>query len=218
MRGGARRLGAGWTPACGPGEGRGKRRGWQRQIAFAKDTDPLGPNYFVVADTLDAGSVPTIWRLFLGGKIVPTAAGVTLQGPEDVDMDVIFVRPAGAKPTVHADHIQLAVKTAGTVTVVLYPRLKTERPPRVTSLADGRGLAVQTPRGTDTIFLDLKPVSFKSEKVSFEGKAGLVRSWGDKQIRIKVGPCEVAPGWQGGDRELRTIRWDGPQYPRFPDK
>ena len=59
---------------------RGMRRGWQRQIAFAKDTDPLGPNYFVVADTLDARSVPTIWRLFLGGKIVPTAGGVTLQG------------------------------------------------------------------------------------------------------------------------------------------
>ena len=197
---------------------RGKRRGWQRQIAFAKDTDPLGPNYFVVADTLDAGSVPTVWRLFLGGKIVPAAGGATLQGPEDVDMDVIFVRPAGAKPTLHVDHIQLPVKAAGTVTVVLYPRLKTERSPRVTPLADGRGMTVQTLKGTDTIFLDLKPVSFKSRQISFEGKAGLVRNWRGKQTRIKVGPCDVAPGWKGGDRELRTIRWEGPQYPTFPDE
>ena len=197
---------------------RGKRRGWQRQIAFAKDTDPLGPNYFVVADTLDARSAPTVWRLFLGGKIVPTAGGITLEGPEDVDMDVIFVRPAGAKPTLHADHIQLPVKTAGTVTVVLYPRLKTEQPPRVTPLADGRGMTVQTPKGTDTIFLDLNPVSFKSRQFTFEGKAGLVRIRRDKETRIKVGLCDVAPGWKGGDRELRTIRWDGPQYPTFPDE
>jgi hypothetical protein len=133
-------------------------------------------------------------------------------------MDVIIVRPAGAKPTIHADHIQLPVKAAGTVTVVLYPRLKTEQPPRITPLAEGRGMTVQTPKGTDTIFLDLNPISFKSRQVTFEGKAGLVRKWGDKQTRIKVGPCDVAPGWKGGDRELRTIRWDGPQYPTFPDE
>jgi hypothetical protein len=197
---------------------RGMRRGWQRQIAFAKDTDPLGPNYFVVADTLDARSVPTIWRLFLGGKIVPTAGGVTLQGPEDVDMDVIFVRPAGAKPSIHADHIQLSVKAAGTVTAVLYPRLKTERRPRVTPLANGRGVTVQTAKGTDTIFLDPTPVSFKSGQISFEGRAGLVRNRGGKQTHFKVGPCEVAPGWEGGDRELRMIRWEGPQYPASSDE
>ena len=44
---------------------RGTRRGWQRQIAFVKDGNPLGPNYFVIADTLDAESVPTVWRLYL---------------------------------------------------------------------------------------------------------------------------------------------------------
>jgi len=35
----------------------------------------------------------------------------------------------------------------------------------------------------------------------------LVRDWGGKQTHFKVGPCEVAPGWEGGDRELRMIRW-----------
>jgi len=85
-------------------------------------------------------------------------------------------------------------------------------------LADGRGMTVQTPKGTDTIFLDLNPVSFKSRQFTFEGKAGLVRIRRDKETRIKVGLCDVAPGWKGGDRELRTIRWDGPQYPTFPDE
>lgn len=197
---------------------RGTRRGWQRQIAFAKDADPLGPNYFVVADTFDAKSVPTVWRLFLGGKVVPTTGGVTLLGPEDVDMDVVFVRPASAKPSIHADHIQLSVKEGGTVTVVLYPRLKTERPPRVTPLADGKAMSVQTSKGTDTIFLDPNPVAFKSEQTTFEGKVGLVRNWGGKRTEVKVGPCDVAPGWDGGDRQLRMIRWEGPQYPTFPDE
>lgn len=48
--------------------------------------------------------------------------------------------------------------------------------------------------------------------------AGLVRNWGGKQTEVKAGPCDVAPGWEDGDRELRMIRWDGPQYPSFPDE
>ena len=39
-----------------------------------------------------------------------------------------------------------------------------------------------------------------------------------KAVTTVVGPCEVPPGWEGGDDELRTIRWDGPQYPVFPDE
>ena len=80
------------------------------------------------------------------------------------------------------------------------------------------GKIVQTAKGTDTVFLDPNPVSFKSGQITFEGKAGLVRHWGDRQTEFKVGRCDVAPGWEGGDRELRMIRWDGPQYPTFPDE
>lgn len=196
----------------------GTRRGWRRQIAFAKDADPLGPNYFVVADTLDAKSVPTIWRLFMGGKIEPSIGGVTLRGPEDVDMDVVFTRPAGAKPTIHGDHIQLAVTAPGTVTVVLYPRLKTEPPPSISALADGRGVLVRTPAGSDTVLLDPEPFKHQSDGWTFEGRAGLVRSRGGQRRETRIGPCDVAPGWPGGDRELRTIRWEGPQFPVFPDE
>ena len=196
----------------------GTRRGWQRQIAFAKDTDPLGPNYFVISDTLNAASVPTIWRLFLASdKVEPIANGVTMIGREDVDMDIVFVRPAGVKPVIQKDHIQVALGKEGTVTVVLYPRLKTEKPPKITAIADGRGVTVETPKGPDSIFLDLIPVSQKVGTIAFEGKAGLVRTRDGKQTQTTIGPCDVAPGWEGGDRELRMIRWDGPQYPVFPD-
>ena len=131
---------------------------------------------------------------------------------------VVFVRPAGAKPSIHGDHIQLSVTAAGTVTAVLYPRFKSEEPPRVTPLANGQGVTVQTSKGTDIIFLDPDPISFNSDKIAFVGKAGLVRNWGGKQTEVKAGPCDVAPGWEDGDRELRMIRWDGPQYPSFPDE
>ncbi len=197
---------------------RGTRRGWQRQIAFAKDADPLGPNYFVVADTLDAKSAPTIWRLFLGGKIESAPSGVTIRGPEDVDMDVVFTRPAGAKPTIHGDHIQLAVPSPGTVTVVLYPRLKTEPPPSIAALADGRGVLVRTNVGSDAVFLNPEAFTHQGDGWTFEGRAGLVRTRGGQRSESRVGPCDVAPGWPGGDRELRSIPWEGPQFPVFPDE
>lgn len=196
----------------------GTRRGWQRQIAFAKDADPLGPNYVVITDTLDKKSAPTTWRLFLSARqIVPTGSGVTVVGRDDVDMDMVFLRPVMAKPEVHSNHVSVAVNTAGSLSVLLYPRLKTEKTPQVTPLADGRGVKVVTAVGTDYVFLDPVPFDFGEGDVSFTGKAGLVRVRAGKQSKSQPGPCRVTAGWEGGDRELRTIRWKGPQYPVFPD-
>lgn len=42
----------------------GKRGTWQRQIGFVKDTDPLGPNFFLIRDTHNADT-PAEWRLWL---------------------------------------------------------------------------------------------------------------------------------------------------------
>ena len=120
---------------------RGTRRGWQRQIAFVKDGNPLGPNYFVIADTLNAESVPTIWRLYLSAaQITPNAGGATLIGKEDVDLDLFFLRPAPVKLEVKADHVSVALDAGGTLSAVLYPRLKTEPAPQVTAMAAGKGV------------------------------------------------------------------------------
>ncbi len=43
---------------------RSELAGWQRQILFVKDQDCLGPNYFVVRDTLN-NDQPADWRLWL---------------------------------------------------------------------------------------------------------------------------------------------------------
>jgi hypothetical protein len=196
---------------------RGTRRGWQRQIAMVKDRDPNGPNYFVMTDTLDEKSAPATWRLFVRAKeIKPSAAGFTVVGMEDVDMDVVFVRPAGAKPQINADHVSLSISAGGGVTAVMYPRLKTELPPQVASLVEGKVVKVTTSVGTDFVFLDPVAFKFNQGSVTFDGRSGLVRIRSGQTTQSQPGPCDVPPGWEGGDRELRMIPWKGPQFPSFP--
>ena len=196
----------------------GTRRGWQRQVVFVKDRDPLQPNYFVLADTLDAKSVPTIWRLFVGGEIVQSEGGVTVRGEQDVDLDIVFVRPREPQLDVHEDRIELSVAGAGTVTVVLYPRLKTERAPKVTPLLDGAGVEVQTSGGVDRVVVGPEDAEYSWGGRMFRGRVGLLSNRAGRKALVQVGDCDVTPGWAGGDRELRVIRWNGPQYPVFPDE
>jgi hypothetical protein len=198
----------------------GVRMGWRRQIAFVKDADPLAPNYFVIADTLDAKSVPTFWRLFLrAAKVTPTPTGVTVTGKEDVDMDIVFLRPAGVKPQILADHISVPIEKAGTLTAVLYPRLRTEKPPVVAALANGAGVTVTTAAGTDTIYLNPEPVKADVGGKPFEGKVCLVKQRGGQSRTTAPEACDIErKWWPDGDRQLRQINWPkGPQYPVFPD-
>lgn len=198
----------------------GVRRGWQRQIAFVKDADPLGPNYFVLADTFDAKSVPTLWRLFLAAKeITPIPMGVTMVGRDDVDLDIFFVRPATAKPQIFADRISVAVEASGTLTAILYPRLRTEKRPEVTPLADGQGIKIVTAAGTDIVYLNPEPIKAETAAGTFGGKVGLFKQRGGKPVQVLPGACAVARDWwPDGDPQLRRIHWKvGPQYPTFPD-
>jgi len=87
---------------------RGVKKGdWIRQIAFIKDSDPLGPNYFVISDSLSRKSaawrlwltlktsVPAAWRLWLTAEKVTTNGQTALAvGKEDVNTDIIFIEPA----------------------------------------------------------------------------------------------------------------------------
>ena len=214
----------------------GVRRGWTRQIAFVKDADPLAPNYFVVSDTVDAKSAPTMWRLYLSAtEVKPIANGVTMTGLDDVDMDIVFVRPAnvkvqirsetlpataysGGKPiTVH--HIAVPIEQAGTLTAVLYPRLRTEKTPEVKAVADGKGVKVVTSAGTDTIYLNPEPVKEKAGGKEFEGKVCLVKERGGRAVQSLPGVCDIKRDfWTDGDPQLRKIHWTSKlQYPPFPD-
>lgn len=181
---------------------KGVQGGWTRQIAFAKDADPLGPNYFVIADTLQAPA-PAKWRLYLHAQNVATVPqGAFAQGHEDVDTNIFFAAPANVPlttvPATHAanaglnpegrqvrlEMTQIAL-TATTereqlFTVVVYPRLKTEEAPGFEAIAEGRGVKVESPAGTDYVFLGREPFEYKGNGVEFIGTVGAVQVRGGK--------------------------------------
>ncbi len=86
----------------------GRKGAWQRQIAFAKDADPLGPNFFLIRDTHTAG-MPALWRLWLTAATPvagrdgatpspgPDATATALDG-----LDEAPGQPAAAAVTLHA--------------------------------------------------------------------------------------------------------------------
>ncbi len=189
----------------------GIQGGWTRQIAFVKDADPLGPNYFVINDTMQAPA-PGNWRLyFLAGKVTPGPQGATVEGKEDVDAEVFFARPtqpvlqtvsathkanAGLNP--EARQVQLEMTQIALVaslegqralSAVVYPRLKEERAPVFTSLAEGRGVKVESPTGTDYVFLSKEPFEYKEGEIEFSGTVG--------SVQVRGGKAEVSLGAPG---------------------
>src|SRR5262249_48640159 len=73
---------------------RGVKSGeWTRQIAFVKDPDPLGPNYFVISDSLKT-PYPPVWRLWLtADSVMSRGQSAVAVGKEDVNTDIFFVQP-----------------------------------------------------------------------------------------------------------------------------
>jgi hypothetical protein len=155
----------------------GRKGAWQRQIAFAKDADPLGPTGFFLRDSHDAESDAT-WRLWLtttGIKI--HERGATVEGEDDVDLDIFVFEPATLKLRTEAtvqkgmgrrdgkegptETSQTALvgtlRGRGIISAFLYPRLKTEPAPKVTWFAGGQGIQIETPAGMDYLFLANPP-------------------------------------------------------------
>ena len=267
---------------------------WNRQILLVKDDDPVGPNYFVLSDTVKAGSA-NWWLWNYTDKNLTLRDGVVRStGKHDVDLDLWFA-PEAAKglkikdpakafaedavePTrgggpaidgkalgesvanlgnVHGDDeleeaaFENELKAAAsegpkqtyietkrytlssfdgresemvpltqrglTLTVsndrpflcVLYPRLKTEKDARFTSLAEGRGVKVESPSGVDYAFLAPEAFEFKEGEILFTGKAGVIR------IRPKEVTLTLSSGSEIGYRD-HILTSDKPVSRRFP--
>ena len=97
------------------------------------------------------------------------------EGAEHVDTDVFFAPPEGVKlatrgkalvagsgmypdgPWGGMSSTQIALiaplELTDTVTAVVYPRLKNEAKPVMTAIAGGKGVKVESPTGTDYVFL-----------------------------------------------------------------
>lgn len=179
----------------------GRKGSWQRQIAFIKDSDPLGPTGFFIRDDHNAEDDAT-WRLWLMAKKINIhSQGATIEGEDDVDLDVYFFEAAklGLKTEATVQKgmgrrnkkegpIELpqtalvaTLKGRGPICAFLYPRLKTEAAPKVSWFAKGAGIQVETTSGTDYIFLNNSGEEAKSP----DGKAGFKCHSGSIQIRNK---------------------------------
>lgn len=176
----------------------GRKGAWQRQVAFVKDADPLGPTFFLLRDTHDADS-PATWRLWLTVSSVRIhAEGASVEGTEDVDLD-IFIHDAGRlglktetgtqKVTCGyrdgkegpLENTQTALLAAlpgrGAVVALLYPRLKTQPAPKVAWSADGRMAEVASAAGTDYVLVatETQEAISAARDVSLQGTVGAVQ-------------------------------------------
>ena len=110
------------------------------------------------------------------------ASRALMIGREDVDMDIFLLSPAqsnlrtekktrpslagldanGKQSQMKSTQIGLIAESPqGTgATVLLYPRLKTDKSPTITTLAEGRGVRVQTTAGVDYVFLSPTPITY----------------------------------------------------------
>ena len=196
---------------------RGVAGGWTRQIAFVKYADPLAPNYFVVADTLDKPTATT-WRLWCMAQDVRLSPQQALVvGNDDVDTDIFFLQPQGVALTTAGNTIStvglnaegyqqklsttqtgvIAMLTAGTnISAVLFPRLKNEPAPTVTALADGKGVKIQHTRGTDYVFLAAETFTYTEGDIVFTGTAGMIQRGADGIQLVLGAPGRLAVGAQ----------------------
>jgi len=186
----------------------GTRGPWQRQIAFIKDSDPAAPNYFVISDSAK-GATPGALRLWLtAAKVTPGANSALVEGKEDVDTDIFFASPAAvalkteeatrtSSAGIDSEGKERAMATTQTALIastpaegatlyVLYPRLKTEKPPVFTSMADGKAVRIKSEAGTDYVFLSATPFTWKEGTLSYEGTSGSIRFRG-KQMVLSLG-------------------------------
>ncbi|HOS43053.1 MAG TPA: hypothetical protein PK794_05110, partial [Armatimonadota bacterium] len=186
----------------------GVKEGWTRQIAMMKGATPDDPCYFVINDAFKVSGAAT-WRLWMTAEDVKvTGQRALLVGKEDVDMDIIFLTPADAPLTTETKTrrsgsgmtakwqwgpmeitqiglIAAMPRTAGS-TVLLYPRLKTAKPPTVTPLAGGKGVKVAHDAGVDYVFLSDTPFTYDEGDMHFEGMAGMIQLRG-KEVLVAMG-------------------------------
>ena len=176
---------------------------WNRQIVFVKDQNPLGPNYFVVRDSLAFMMLRSgKWWLWFNTEADPLLEGTTVRvsGRHDVDLDVWFepsaapqltaqkidgkrikTEPLSIKthsagpPTTDQRGLSLDLPAGRSILFVLFPRLRDQKSPSFQVLADGRCVKSVGDWGTDYVFLGRKSFSYQEENLKFQGTAGVIQ-------------------------------------------
>jgi hypothetical protein len=196
----------------------GNKGPWQRQIGFVRDHDPLGPNFFLIRDSHHL-EMPAEWRLWLTVQSDPDAIrihpeGAHIRGQDDVDLDLFFFeaesldlktevaqqrvsvgsRDGKTGPlTLHQTALIASLENIGAVTVLAFPRLRSEPSPRVIWHAGGTIAEVVSETGTDYVFLasganhdPQKKYLASGVELSVTGDAGSVQVRSD-EVRLTLG-------------------------------
>jgi hypothetical protein len=172
----------------------GERAGWHRQILYAKDKAPLGPNYFFICDSLRNGRAGD-WRVWFATDAAPAvdlAQPARVSGRFGVDLAVFFTQPSagalsteelsrttgasGFKSRVTTQHsLHLRLPANGAAGAVLYPITREQASPKFTALADGQAVKIESSFGTDYAFEALEPFECARDLLTFHGRRGLVQ-------------------------------------------
>lgn len=172
---------------------RGERAGWHRQILFVKDDAPLGPNYFVVRDSVVSGRQAD-WRVWIATDetVDVNANPLRAAGRFDADLVVFIVTGPDARPTSETltrrcnasafafqettqRSVHLKMPPSQPVAVILYPVLKDQATPRFERLDDGRVVRITSDQGTDYVWLELEDSRFAVDDLEVTGRAGAVQ-------------------------------------------
>lgn len=154
-------------------------------------------------------------------RVQTEGALVRTVGEHDVDLDVWFAPPAAGRlgelkvenltvATVFGflgggwsgwdegkltqTGLQLTQLRGEPLVTLLYPRLRGEKPPVITALAEGRGVKVEHDRGADYAFLALDAGEYAEGEVRFRGTAGAIQVRGGQVTLTLSAPGEIAYG------------------------
>lgn len=199
---------------------RGERAGWQRQILFVKDDDPLGPNYFVIRDSVLSGREAD-WRVWIAtdeapdvnanpvrarGRFAADLVVFLAEGPDTKLTSQQITRRTGASGFATQETTQRSLQWKmppdQPVTAVLYPVMKDQPTPQFVVLPGGRVIRITGSFGTDYVWLGLEAFRFSGEGLELQGKAGAVQVRSGR-VRISL-PQRGKVVFQGQTLENKT--------------
>jgi hypothetical protein len=203
---------------------RGRKGAWQRQLALLKDPDPSGPLSLLSRDHHDDERDAT-WRLWLtANRVVLHEQGATVEGEQDVDLDIFVFNPAGldlrtesttqksqgrrdgreGPVEISQTALVATLRGRGAISAVLVPRWKSETSPTVTWFADGAGAVIERPDGREYLFASdaersgiaaaARPVVSPDGQVTFETNAAGVQRRSAASSATVATPGQVRVG------------------------
>jgi hypothetical protein len=130
-----------------------------------------------------------LWFAPSGASLLPTEKGIVKTTPLSIKTH------SAGPPSTDQRGLHLVLPPDSALSWLLYPRLRDEKPPTITPLGREEVLKVESPAGTDYVFLSPQPTETQFERIRFKGTAGIIQV---RQKQVTLTLCQ--PG---------EVRFDG---------